>query len=535
MKHILLFLTLATGVVLNQYSWVGATGGNWNTAANWSPATVPNGATDVANINNVSGGSGTINVDTMVTLNQLNLTSASTNWSIAPTSTNKITFDGTDAQFNATRSSTFTCPVILNVDLALNMNSNQTINLASIWTNGAHDIHLTSTSGGSVFLNAVNTGTGTYYYSGNGINLFNNSGFGSMTVNWTNAGSVTSSIVKQSPATGMANNVVINDTGTQSYYLNGNTSMTATGTWSGDVKHDFLINGVNFTSANLSGLTFSGAGRLVFKTDASTLTSANALNGSVEIALGDAAVAGSTLTYSSTAITNPISIRPFAGSTGTYRLVTSASATLSGNMSLNPNAATTGTHTFQLACTGTCTYSGVTSNGASGAATTTFVHNSTGILNVTNTSSYTSPTLVNAAGRLNVTGSIASSTVTVSNGTLQGTGTVGPVVISTLNGKIEARDATSPSTSQVLTIGGNLTENAATLHTFHIGAANATSKLQVNGNVTLNGTVAVNSSQTGVYEIVNYTGTRSGTWSTAIAGATITYDDILKKIYLTIP
>jgi hypothetical protein len=532
MHKIILFLTSSSAPALTTYNWIGAATGTWNTPGNWSPAVVPNSTTAVATIDNNPGGSPVLNCNANVTINRLNLTSAATNWAMTANG-GSISFGGVSPQLNATRSSVFSCPVTLLSDLSLNMNSNQQLNFTGVWTNGSKNITLTSTSGGLILLNAANTGTGTYFYIGNGLNLFNNSGFGTMTVNWTNGGSVTSSIVKQSPATGLSNNVVFNDTGTQNYFLNGNTSMTVTGTWSGDVKHDLILSGVNFTGANLSGLTFSGAGRIVFS-GTSTLTTANALNNAVTISLGDATNAGATLTYSSTSISNPIIIRPIT--TGaTYNLTPSANATISSNIIMNQNAVVAGTHFFQLSSSGTSTYSGVMSNGASGASTITFNYNTAGSLTMSNTNTYTSPTIVNGAGRLNVTGSIGSSSLTtISNGTLQGNGTVGPVTISTINGKIEARELASPSTSDVLTINGALTENASTAHTFQIGASNASSKLQVNGNITCNGTVAVNASTLGTFVICTYTGTRSGTWTTAISGGSITNDDANKRILLTI-
>jgi fibronectin-binding autotransporter adhesin len=141
-----------------------------------------------------------------------------------------------------------------------------------------------------------------------------------------------------------------------------------------------------------------------------------------------------------------------------------------------------------------------------------------GILQLTAVNTYTGPTSV-FAGTLNVTGSIANSTVAVSNGAfLNGTGTTGAVSlaggasINLQNGLIGT-----------LTVGGLSMGNATTASalTFDIGSTlgtvdsiKDTSFLTMSGingtTITIGNATGVSSLTDGLYNIITYTGTESG-------------------------
>jgi fibronectin-binding autotransporter adhesin len=221
---------------------------------------------------------------------------------------------------------------------------------------------------------------------------------------------------------------------------------------------------------------------------------------------------------------------------------------LEGNIVLNSDSNSSAGAIFQYghsSNSSSSTLSGVVSNGASGASNITFnvITSGNGSITMSGNNTYTSPTTISNASPgtystiLDVTGSIGnSSLVTVAaGGTLQGSGTVGPVT-AVSGTSIIAGSLVSPTTSQVLTINGALNETSVT-HKFQIGTGNLSSKFQVNGNVNLSGTVTVNSSVSGTYTIMSFTGTRTGTLTTAITGATITYDNTVGagRVILTIP
>ncbi|UVK43826.1 autotransporter-associated beta strand repeat-containing protein [Mesorhizobium sp. AR07] len=148
-------------------------------------------------------------------------------------------------------------------------------------------------------------------------------------------------------------------------------------------------------------------------------------------------------------------------------------------------------------------------------------HSGTGTTILTAASSdYTGATTV-SAGKLIVNGSIASSSgVTVDAGAaIGGSGTIASTIV---NGTLFAGN--SPGT---LTVAGNLTLNAGSTSLFELGtpgvAGGSTNDLvNVNGNLTLGGTLEAPSAVTGYYRLFNVSGTTTGSFDAVPTDAIVT-------------
>ena len=167
-----------------------------------------------------------------------------------------------------------------------------------------------------------------------------------------------------------------------------------------------------------------------------------------------------------------------------------------------------------------------------------------GITTLSAANTYTGNTTVNA-GALLVTGSTSSSSaVSVASGaTLAGTGSVSGSV--SLSGTL--RPGASAGAGSVGTLAtGSLTINGGATLALDLAAPGTTGGgvndlVQVSGNVTLGGALAVNNlagfSTTGSYTLLTYTGTRTGTFASDNLAAlgyqgVIEYNDTLKQVNL---
>jgi|GEM_PF-1986578 len=190
--------------------------------------------------------------------------------------------------------------------------------------------------------------------------------------------------------------------------------------------------------------------------------------------------------------------------------------TLSTTASFAMNRATTlkaGGGVIDVADGTTLTFSGAIDG--SGALAKT----NTGTLLLTGANSYTGPTTV-SAGTLYINGnqSAATGPTSVANGaTLGGNGTLGGNTTIADGGILAPGGLTTPGT---LTINGNLGLSGGSILNYRFGEGNVPNGAfndltQVNGNLTLAGTLNVLASaggsfDPGVYRVFNYTGTLSG-------------------------
>jgi hypothetical protein len=119
----LLTLGLAAGLPAKArgqfFTWVGP-GTDWNTAANWSPAGVPNSAGDIATF----GGAalGTVNISSSVVMNQLVFSNSTGNYTLTSSAGQSLRIDAGFA----------TDPPIIFV--GAKVTGTETINLASVAT-----------------------------------------------------------------------------------------------------------------------------------------------------------------------------------------------------------------------------------------------------------------------------------------------------------------------------------------------------------------------------------------------------------------
>ena len=549
-------VTMTIGVVVTNnvsYDWIGASGLYWNTASNWNPAVIPNSEPSVANISEVAGTTGTIRMSTKATLNKLNFNSPTTQWNIndpSGYSYGGLTFSGTNAQING--SVPFTTGGLaggnigVTVTLLRDIINNNPTGGGVGYSGGISAIGRTinQTGSGSAYISSISSNVigGNYNFSGGLLNLFGPSlgGSGGMTINYTNT--VPNSLLALSYLN-LANPIVLNDTGANNFALSSSDpTYLFTGPVSGNLQHQLTLDSVNF-SGNLNLLTWTNAGSLAIRgtSGPTTLqgTTTLTLSQTIPISIGDGNFslntgAGDVFFYNTTGtVANPISINPSTVSPGIYSLQGGAGATFSGGIVLNANQSSVSGNTFAWNGVSPGTISGVISNAATNASNITVKVSGLGALTLSNTNTYTSPTIVSGIGSLlNVTGSIGSSAVNVGvGGTLYGSGTVGAV---TATGNINAYSLVSPATSQILTINGNLSESGSVSHGFYVDSSGNSSKIQVNGNVTLSGSVSQNSFQYGTFTLLNYTGSTSGSWSTSISGGSIINDTAGKRILLTV-
>jgi fibronectin-binding autotransporter adhesin len=546
MNKIILFLTLAIGAppIANSV-YTGVTTGSWHTAGNWTPAIVPNTTSAIVDLsNNLGAGAKSVAMSTTpATVNQVNFLSTPSTWSISGSGLGVLTFDGVSPRIRNINSfsGTISAPIKINSDLTIAGTGNVILSGAANF-NG---LNITNTNTAEVnHTVAATNATGTLYHNGKVLNH----GIGTAWPNiiWSNLISGTS--INWTGGGALASTVTFNDIGTNDFHVAAISPSSGSsyfgGNFSGTVTHDLIAHKDTTFANTWTGFTFGGGSKLVVlgPTNVTDIQSST-FPSTATVSINNGTDTNVTFKYTGGAsFANPVIIRPSTTAIGTnYISTTVAGTNYSGGMILNSDSnCITGSLVDFFSGSLAATISGIISNGASGAANVTFRPSSSagGYVTLSNANTYTSPTLIQGTGSVvNVTGSIGSSSlVTVSSpATLRGSGTVGAVTTSGATPNISARSHLSPSSAQVLTINGNLTEAAGTTHEFMLGNTNAASSLQVNGNITLGGTVSNYSTlYSGVFPIINYTGTRTGTLSTAIANGSISYDDGLKKVYLSI-
>jgi fibronectin-binding autotransporter adhesin len=541
-KFIIFLAFFASAPTLTHYVYTGATGGSWFTSTNWTPNGVPNSALHIADISaDVGAGAKTIAMSTTpATVNQVNFTNATSNWSITGSGAGILTFGGTNPRVNATHVGIIAAPITLSSS-PFSIIGNANITFSNPITAASKTIVNTNT--GVVTFNASSSGTmtgGNFEHRGLTLNhgAVNVLGSTGTTVDWYNTVASTS-INYSAGANGMVNPVVLHDTGANDFNIGlGTGTGWLAGTLSGTITHN--LNLYQATISDMSALVFSGASKIVCTGNVSYSDIGATFQSTVDIDIGDGVSTngGLSIDFAGT-IANTIRIKPKTASASTAVLRAPFNVTYSGPIILNSDAnAFTGSIFQSDMLTKTIVYSGVMSNGASGAANIThqLVGSGAGNLTMSGTNTYTSPTLL-SSGVLNVTGSIGSSsliTVTGNTATLKGNGTVGPVTTSGTTPHLEARKITSPAVTEVLTISGNLTEGAGTTHTFQSNTTGGSSRFQINGNLTASGTVTLSTATSGqTYTIANYTGTSSGVWTSA--QGTITDNTGTKTITIAVP
>jgi hypothetical protein len=154
-----------------------------------------------------------------------------------------------------------------------------------------------------------------------------------------------------------------------------------------------------------------------------------------------------------------------------------------------------------------------------------------------NLGSYYSGGIGVSEGILNFTGTTNTRLRAETGAFLYGTGTAQNDI--EIYGTLHPEDYHSPSTSQSMTTGGKLILNTASKLKIRFDDTGASTKVVVGGNVLFSGATlekqAGNIASGKTYVIIQYSGTRTGTFTTNAlgAGTSIIYDDANKRVLVT--
>jgi autotransporter-associated beta strand protein len=250
-----------------------------------------------------------------------------------------------------------------------------------------------------------------------------------------------------------------------------------------------LTTGGDNGSTNFAG-TLSGAGGLVKTgTGTMTLSGANSYGGTTTIQNGVLTLAAANALPNAAPIVVEAPGRLALGANKTI-----GSLDGSGAVDLGASRLTVGSGNFFGVIGGTAGSNGLTKSG-------------TGTLTLSGANSFTGTTRV-TGGTLVLTGSLAGAATVNGGATLAGNGSV-TGSLGVTDGTIEAGGANSVGT---LTVGG-LTLAAGSVLNYDLGAPGnlaASDRIQVNGNLTLDGTLTARNAGgfgLGVYRLIDYTGT----------------------------
>jgi fibronectin-binding autotransporter adhesin len=529
-------------------TWSGASGGEWNTGANWNTATPP--GSDVNAITNAFIGTGT-------TVNyNLPLTAASfgalTNFGILNVNTNGFNCSGIyvtlpGSTIDAINITNAGAAVTVNGSFLLGTNGQATLGVGASITAGTFGVaagETSHTAGTSTFTNLG----GTFSAQNTTICASGNTGTGRLTIlgGTNNLGKTTVGRYASASASTL---------GTEGLAIYGGiVTMTNLNCSAGSYGTAYIAGG---TVTNYGNVTINGstAGRYLRVVQSGGLfavpdpgivylntTTAGAETARYQVTGGTNIIGGLSIgvaanTAAATA-TVSISAPVYIGSQG---IVTNGAVldtiTLSGGGLLGATAAWTGSanmilgsgiFTFQAADPSGVANNITLANPLTGTGSILKTGGGTLTLNVANT--FSGSTLI-AAGTLALGGSLASPTIVIGSGTTFDVSALGgnysPAAAQTIlgygsiNGLVNATNcviqAGSNSVTGTLTFNNGLTENGGVQNIFVLSSNPAgpnNDLLNVTGNLTLSGTNTITVSGTlpnnADYNLIQYSGTLSG-------------------------
>jgi autotransporter-associated beta strand protein len=545
--------------------WLADQSGLWSEGAKWLGGSSPPGGlgatADFSTLNIASDRTITLDASRSVGALKFGDTSGSQKWTLSSSGGSVLTLD---AQGN-------TPAIVVNQNTA-------TISASIAGANG-----FIKSGSGTLLLSGANSYRGETEVVGGVIAVTNNTALGggplSFTINTGGVGklqvsndiSLANPINVNGSASGSPTTGVIESTGNNT--LKGNITWNTTG----GVNTSFVsqsgtlsLNGDFATAGSVTGtriLNLGGAGDLIFNGDISdgvatlslvkggngklTLSGINSHSGSTTVTAGilavtsEAALGSGSLSFTDTSaglgklqvsnnitISNSININGSAsGSTTSGVIESTGNNTLNGAISWNttgganasivsqsglltlsgnitPSGSVIGSRALNLGGAGNILVNGSIINGT---ATLSLIKGGTGLLTLAGVQNFTGPTTV-SSGTLLINGSTAGSATTVANGaSLGGGGTAGAV-------NIQAGGSINPGSSGVGTLSIGDTILSGTL-AIDVASAASSDRLNVSGNVTLGGTLAI-SAPAGlpagtVFTIINKTsaGSVSGTFA----------------------
>ncbi len=452
-------------------TWNLNANGNWGTAGNWTPTTVPNAIDATASLGTIITAPRTVTLDIPVTIGTLNLSGAQ---AYTVSGVNSLTFDVSSggAALNVTGAAahTIATAVALNDSLVLSQGSTGTLSLAGAISGSGS---LTKSGSGAVTLSGANNYSGTTTISAGTLSIGAGGTAGTLGTGAASVASGATLQINRSDATfTLAND--ISGAGTLTKSAAGtNTTLVLTGnnTISGtiNVTEGTIQVGAGGTAGSIgtAGVVTTG-GTLAFnRSDA--ITAGNVISGSG--ALSQAGSGTTTLTgantYSGTttisAGTLSVGAGGTAGTLGTGAVTNNASLTFNRSDALSAGNAISGSGTVTQAGTGTLALSGVISG------TNSLNVSGSGATTLTGANTYTGTTTIAAGASLQVgnagtTGALGTGAVT-NNGGLTFNRTNAQTVANAISGSGTLTQAGSGTTSLTgnNTYAGTTTISAGTL------------------------------------------------------------------------
>jgi autotransporter-associated beta strand protein len=498
-------------------TWLTDPGSNdFDTASNWTPATVPTGTAFFGTSNTTS----LTFLQAVTIVGGWTFNAGASNYTFAVSITNSLTFTGAGIVINGgsaainslggtitfNGTSTAGSAVISSDSATINFNDSSTAGTATIISSGSFssiNFNNTSTAGSATITNGGAVST---------IN-FNDS---------STAGSATISNIDliQFSATSTAGSATITNSSP------GTIDFLDTSTAGSAIIINRVAAVISFGDTSTAGsATITNSGGVAFA-DTSTAGSATISNNGLIALLGRSTTGNATITNNAGGVVD------FSDSTGPAgnNQLSAGSIAGAGNFYLGANQLSVGGNNLST------TVSGVISDcGAGGTQCIFYVDSSvtptggslvkvgTGTLTLSGTNIYTGATTIDA-GTLEVDGSITpSSGVTVNaGGTLSGIGAVPGAQIA--GGTLAPGNASNPT--GMLTIAGNLVFESAATYMVALGGASA-SNTSVSGTASLAGSVRVvlaTGPTVKSYDILHATG---GLGATTFAGVTaLPYFDV---------
>ncbi len=487
----------------------------WDTAANWTPATVPS-ATAIFGASTVTALS--FSDKATVSINSIQITTPAPTYSFNIQSAAALSINGVGITNNSTNTPTFSLSndgrlFFYNSSTAANSNITAAVNSGVGFFNqstaGSAKITL---SGGDLFFNNASTAGNAQITNNFATHVF----FGNLNTHDTaSAGSAT---ITNMP-TGVTQFAGDSSAGNATIFNNG---IRDTAQASAAFTQFF-----NSSSAKDAHITNSSGGITNFF-DSATAGNAIITNNGITQFLGSSTAGTATI------ITNDGGTTSFhaTSSGGQAALITNAGGEVdisnlqspgtafasiegAGTYSLGSKSLTVGGNNLNTTVSGV-----IADGGGSGESGGSLIKVGTGTLTLSGTNTYTGGTTINA-GTLTVNGSIASSSLTtVNNGaTLIGTGTVGNT---TVTGGTFAPGSGTPNSS--MTVTGTLGFNATATYMVNVNPTTSSSAT-VSGAATLGGATVFASYATGTYIAKQYTiltaGSISGTFGTLTTATTL--------------